>query len=114
MSFAESDCGIKEAHWHTGELTEGYFIEYWCPTLSAWTPDGHSFGNECSCEVTHTRARIQHTITEIIDILPAEPEEKNEDDFIEWMREQLLERFEYFFFYGEDAYKEKYGGSNEQ
>lgn len=118
MTFAEFNCGITQSHWHTGEFTEGYYIEFWCPSLSAWTPDGKSFGDECTCDDPHLKARIQHTTTEIIEILPEE-KKRNEFDLTEydpelisWVKEQLQDRFDYMFMYGQEAYDLKYGGED--
>jgi len=110
MTFADSDCGIPEPHRHTGDIVEGYHIEYWCPSITAWVTDRTrtSYGQKCTCEEPHMKARIQHTMTEIIEILPPEPslEEWIKSELQKMFDAKLMEHFEYYFTYGEDAYNE--------
>lgn len=106
MTFADSDCGIEGPHRHTGEIVEGYFIEYWCPSLNAWSSDLTSYGSSCMCGplYRHNKARIQHVMTEIIDILdPADY------DVVEWLKREIKERFWCRLMEGEEAYQRKYG-----
>jgi hypothetical protein len=106
MTFADMDCGIVEPHRHTGELVEGYHIEYWCPTVTAWVSERTrtSYGNKCTCETPHMKARIQHVMTEIIEILdPADY------DVVEWIKRELKERFWCRLMEGDEAYERKYG-----
>ena len=109
MTFADSDCGIVEPHRHTGELVEGYHIEYWCPTLTAWVTDRSktSYGLKCTCEGPHMKARIQHTMTEIIEIIPQPwPDQEPDEDFMTWLKRTLKEHYFYLLFNGEEAYNE--------
>lgn len=69
--YTDMDCGIVEPHRHTGEMIQGHRVEYFCPTLHAWVQkDKDIFGRACKCETPHMTARIQDTMTEIIEILP--------------------------------------------
>lgn len=68
MTFYDQDCGIEVAHIHTGELVIGSYLQYWCPHETAWVKEA-----ECGYD-THTRARTQETVTEIIEIVPAKVE----------------------------------------
>lgn len=109
MTFADFDCGIAEPHRHTGEIVEGYHIEYWCPTLTAWVTEKSkaSYDNRCQCLEPHMKARIQSISTEIIEILdPAEY------DVVAWIKKELKERFWCRLMEGEEAYQRKYGGDN--
>jgi hypothetical protein len=119
MTFADSDCGIVEPHYHTGEIVEGYHIEYWCPTATAWMTERSrtTYGLTCKCDTPHMKARIQHTMTEIIEIMPPKthdmrPSEfqKAHDEFMLWLGNELRDRFNYYFMHGDEAYNNKYGG----
>ena len=109
MTFADMDCGIPGPHRHTGDIVEGYHVEYWCPTVSAWLTESRktSYGTRCTCTDPHMKARIQSISTEIIEILdPADY------DVVEWLKKELKERFWCRLMEGEDAYNRKYGENN--
>ncbi len=107
MTYTDFDCGIKEVHRHTGEIVEGYFIEYWCPSAHAWMVDKNVFDIKCTCTDPHMKARIQHVHTEIIEILPPE-----DYDVVAWLKKEIKERFWCRLMEGEEAYRRKYGNDD--
>lgn len=70
--YTDESCGIDVPHRHSGDLVQGHFVEYWCPTLSAWVSEKtrESYGNSCKCTHRHMKARVQSVVTETIYILP--------------------------------------------
>lgn len=81
--YTDMDCGIKEPHRHTGEMIQGHRVEYFCPTLHSWVrQDKDMLGRACECETPHMMARVQDTVTEIIEILPGPSVE-------DWLKVQI-------------------------
>lgn len=116
MTFADMDCGIAQPHRHTGEIVEGYHIEYWCPSITAWVTDRSktSYGIRCMCAEPHMKARIQHVMTEIIEIIPeAYPDQEDGESFEEWLKRTLKEHYFYCLFHGEEAYQ-RWAGNHER
>jgi SMC interacting uncharacterized protein involved in chromosome segregation len=111
MTYTDFDCGIEAPHRHTGEIVEGHFIDYWCPTLTAWIRNTESYGNQCECKTRHVIARTQTIITERIDLLRLEGESLEDyygSEIVQYIREELEERYNFLLFHGEEAYREKY------
>lgn len=99
--YSDEHCGIEAPHRHTGELVEGHFVEYWCPTLSGWIAKDELYGDKCACEAPHMKARVQDVCTEIIEILPVKLEWCS-DDFRAYLWDELNKALEKRLFGGDD------------
>lgn len=106
MSFTDAHCGVPGAHWHTGELTESHFVEYWCGVdVGGCDPLGVAWVRRRYCVVEgneHTKARTQSTTTEIIELIPDE-----QFAIKQYLYNEMLFAFEKKFFdavlYGENG-----------